>query len=67
VQDQEIRIEGSAMYVKQDVLRAMELVQRGAVPVEEIVTATYPLEETAAAFEAARSGEQVKVQVRVGA
>lgn len=65
VQDQEIRIEGSAMYVKQDVLRAMELVQRGAVPVEEIVTATYPLEETAAAFTAARSGEQVKVQLRV--
>jgi 2-desacetyl-2-hydroxyethyl bacteriochlorophyllide A dehydrogenase len=63
IQDQEIRIEGSAMYVRQDVERAIELVRQGAVPVEEMVTATYPLERAAEAFAAAGSGEQVKVQL----
>ncbi|HEX6508590.1 MAG TPA: alcohol dehydrogenase catalytic domain-containing protein [Chloroflexota bacterium] len=65
IQDQEIRLEGSAMYVKQDVERAMELMQSGAVPVDEIVTAVYPLEQAPEAFAAAREGDQVKVQLRV--
>jgi 2-desacetyl-2-hydroxyethyl bacteriochlorophyllide A dehydrogenase len=63
IQDQEIRLEGSAMYVRQDVQRAIELVRAGVVPVEEIVTATYSLEEAPEAFAAADSGQQVKVQL----
>ncbi|MBV9281974.1 MAG: alcohol dehydrogenase catalytic domain-containing protein [Chloroflexi bacterium] len=65
IQDQEIRIEGSAMYVKRDVQRAMDMLVAGAVPVDEIVTATYPLEQIEQAFAAAHSGDEVKVQVRV--
>jgi L-iditol 2-dehydrogenase len=65
VQDREIRLQGSAMYVAEDVRRAVELMQLGAVPVDRIVTAVFPLERTAEAFAAARSGEHVKVQVRV--
>jgi 2-desacetyl-2-hydroxyethyl bacteriochlorophyllide A dehydrogenase len=65
VQDQEIRIEGSAMYVRQDVQRAFELLRSGAVPIEEIVTATYPLEQIEQAYAAAHRGDQVKVQIRV--
>lgn len=67
IQDQEIRIEGSAMYVRQDVQRAMALLEAGAVPIEEIVTATYPLERIEEAFAAARGGDQIKVQIRVAA
>jgi 2-desacetyl-2-hydroxyethyl bacteriochlorophyllide A dehydrogenase len=67
IQDQEIRIEGSAMYTGQDVRRAMEILDAGALPIDEIVTATYPLEEIERAFAAAHSGDEVKVHVRVSA
>ena len=63
VQDRELRIQGTAMYVEQDVLRAIELIERGRVPAEELITATFGLAEAPAAFRAARSGDQVKVQV----
>jgi threonine dehydrogenase-like Zn-dependent dehydrogenase len=65
VQDREVRLQGSAMYVAEDVLAAVDLVRRGAVPVDRIVTAAFPLERTAEAFAAARSGEHVKVQIQV--
>jgi|SRR5947209_1726591 len=65
IQDHEIRIEGSAMYVRQDVQRAFALLQSGAVPIEEIVTATYPLEQIEHAYAAAQTGDHVKVQIRV--
>lgn len=65
IQDHEIRIQGSAMYVKEDVQRAIAILQSGTVPIDEIVTATYPLEQIAQAFATARGGEEVKVQIRV--
>jgi threonine dehydrogenase-like Zn-dependent dehydrogenase len=51
------------MYVRQDVERAIELIAAGAVPVDALVTATFPLEEAPEAFAAAASGEHVKVQI----
>jgi 2-desacetyl-2-hydroxyethyl bacteriochlorophyllide A dehydrogenase len=63
IQDREIRIEGSAMYVKQDVLQAIELMRDGEVPAHELVTATLPLAEAREAFELARAGDSVKVHV----
>lgn len=65
IQDGEIRIEGSAMYVNQDVRRAIDLVQAGVVPGQEIVTACFPLDGAAQAFEAAADGHHVKVQLAV--
>jgi 2-desacetyl-2-hydroxyethyl bacteriochlorophyllide A dehydrogenase len=65
VQDREIRIQGSAMYIDQDVLRAMELIGDGTVDAKRLVTATFPLERAAGAFAAARSGDHLKVQVQV--
>jgi 2-desacetyl-2-hydroxyethyl bacteriochlorophyllide A dehydrogenase len=65
VQDREIRIQGSAMYIDQDVLRAMELIGDGTVDAKRLVTATFPLERAAEAFAAARSGDHLKVQVQV--
>jgi 2-desacetyl-2-hydroxyethyl bacteriochlorophyllide A dehydrogenase len=67
IQDQEIRIEGSAMYTGEDVRRAMEILDAGALPIDEVVTATYPLDEIDRAFAAARSGDEVKVQIRLSA
>jgi threonine dehydrogenase-like Zn-dependent dehydrogenase len=63
VQDREIRIQGSAMYVDQDVLRAIDLIRDHTVDAQRMVTATFPLERAAEAFAAARSGAHLKVQV----
>jgi 2-desacetyl-2-hydroxyethyl bacteriochlorophyllide A dehydrogenase len=63
VQDREIRIQGSAMYVDHDVLRAIDLIRDHTVDARRMVTATFPLERAAEAFDAARSGDHLKVQV----
>jgi L-iditol 2-dehydrogenase len=65
IQDREIRIQGSAMYVGEDVLRAIQLLADGVVDADKLVTAQYPLERTAEAFTAARSGSNIKVHVRL--
>jgi 2-desacetyl-2-hydroxyethyl bacteriochlorophyllide A dehydrogenase len=67
IQDREIRIQGSAMYVGEDVLRAIKLLAGGVVDADRIVTDRYPLEQAAAAFAAARLGSNLKVHVSVGA
>jgi len=61
VQDLQIRIQGSATYVRDDILAAIELLERGVVGASDIVTAVYPLDQAPAAFEAASSGQHVKV------
>lgn len=65
IQDQEIRIEGSAMYMRQDVERAIELIAGGAVPVEEFVTGNFSLDQIVEGFAAAHAGDQVKVHIHV--
>jgi len=63
IQDREVRLQGTAMYVREDVERAIELIGAGVVPVDAVVTATFPLEQAPEAFAAAASGEHVKVQI----
>jgi 2-desacetyl-2-hydroxyethyl bacteriochlorophyllide A dehydrogenase len=63
VQDREVRLEGSAMYTRTDVERAIELVGAPTFPVASLVTRTFPLEEAAKAFAAAAGGTEVKVQL----
>ena len=65
IQDREIRIQGSAMYVAEDVLRAMDLILDHTVDAGRVVTVTFPLERAAEAFAAASSGDHLKVQIRV--
>ena len=67
VQDREIRIEGTLMYTAQDYRTAISLITSGAVDTDEIVTATFPLEEAAKAFHASLAPEHVKVLVTVEA
>ena len=63
IQDREIRLAGSAMYIRQDVLRAIDLMAEGAVPACELVTGTLPLAEGAQAFHRAALGDDVKVHL----
>lgn len=64
VQDEQIRIQGSATYVPEDVRAAIALLQSGRVPAERIVTAERPEAEAAEAFADAVSGAHIKVVIR---
>lgn len=64
VQDQQVRIQGSATYLPEDYRTAIDIIAAGEVDVDAVVTATYPLDDVARAFEASSGGEHVKVLVR---
>ena len=63
VQDHELRLQGTAMYVREDVERAIAQIASGDVPAEELVTAEFALAEAPDAFRVAASGEAVKVHI----
>jgi 2-desacetyl-2-hydroxyethyl bacteriochlorophyllide A dehydrogenase len=63
IQDQQIRVQGSATYVPQDYATAMEMIQAGAVRAEDFITAEFPLEQAEQAFDASTSGEHIKVLI----
>jgi 2-desacetyl-2-hydroxyethyl bacteriochlorophyllide A dehydrogenase len=65
VQDREISVIGSLMYLRDDFAAAIELLRSGAVPADDLITAVFPLEEVAQAFAAAADPHQVKVLVSV--
>ncbi|WP_436740134.1 zinc-dependent alcohol dehydrogenase [Streptomyces sp. BBFR102] len=67
VQDREIRIEGTLMYTADDYRASIDLITSGAVDAEEVITATYPLEEAAEAFAASLRPEHVKVLITAAA
>jgi 2-desacetyl-2-hydroxyethyl bacteriochlorophyllide A dehydrogenase len=61
LQDREVRLQGSAVYLPADHIEAIELLAAGVVRPADFITAQYPLDEAAAGFGAAASGQQVKV------
>ncbi|WP_219413555.1 zinc-dependent alcohol dehydrogenase [Pseudonocardia nigra] len=61
VQDQQVRIQGSATYLPEDYRDAIEILISGAIRTEDYVTATLPLDHAAEAFALSAAGEQVKV------
>jgi 2-desacetyl-2-hydroxyethyl bacteriochlorophyllide A dehydrogenase len=63
IQDEEIGVLGSAMYVPADFERAERLVAEG-LEVDRLITDVYPLMQFQQAFAAALSGEQVKVHLQ---
>jgi threonine dehydrogenase-like Zn-dependent dehydrogenase len=65
IQDREIALIGSLMYVREDYTAAMDMLASGAVPVEEIITARYDFEHSAEAFGASMDPENVKVLVNI--
>ena len=64
IQDLQIRIQGSATYVRSDIETAIGMLAAHAVPADRIVTAAYPLSRAGEAFAAASDGSNVKVIVR---
>lgn len=63
LQDEQIRLQGSATYLPQDYAASIALLRSGAVRADDIVTATFPLAQAAEAFAASLGGDQVKVLV----
>jgi 2-desacetyl-2-hydroxyethyl bacteriochlorophyllide A dehydrogenase len=65
LQDRQIRLQGSAVYLPADYTEAISLLAEGVVRVDDFVTAQYPLAEAETAFGAAASGQQIKVVLTV--
>ncbi|MGV0746354.1 zinc-dependent alcohol dehydrogenase [Mycolicibacterium sp. XJ870] len=66
IQDRELALIGNLMYVRQDFTAAIELLASGAVPVDEIISAEFDLEQSDKAFAASADAENVKILVTVG-
>lgn len=62
LQDHEIRLAGSAMYVPDDFTAAERLVAAGA-PVERLITSVRPLDEAPDALRAVAAGGEVKIHL----
>jgi 2-desacetyl-2-hydroxyethyl bacteriochlorophyllide A dehydrogenase len=61
VQDQQVRMQGSAMFMPADFIAATRMIQTGHVREADLITAQFPLEKAAEAFAASASGQEVKV------
>lgn len=57
VQDRELTLCGNLMYVREDVAQAIRLLQSKAVPLDEIITATFDLSAATEAFRASDDPE----------
>jgi L-iditol 2-dehydrogenase len=67
VQDRELELVGTLMYVKEDFATALELLRDGKVQADPLITHRFPLDQAAEAFVAADSREDaLKVLIEVG-
>ena len=62
----EIRVIGSFSYHPDFHLRALQLLERGQVDPDAIITHTYPLDEVDQVFRTVAAGEALKVMVEIG-
>ncbi len=62
----EIRVVGSFSYHPEYHRRALQLLERGQVDPDAIVTHTFPLEQVDAVFRTVAAGEALKVMVEIG-
>ena len=63
VQDWELRVQGCAAYTEADMFRAIEIAVAGGMPVEELFSRSYGLDDVAEAFAAASADTSGKVMV----
>lgn len=63
IQDQQLRLQGTATYLPDDVVASIDLLRRGVVRADDVVTSVYGLDVVAAAFAQAATGREVKVLV----
>ena len=61
----ELRLLGARVYQRSDFDRAVELLRRGLVPVDSLISQVIPLAETASAIEALSAGRGMKILVDV--
>ncbi|MFY0408360.1 zinc-dependent alcohol dehydrogenase [Solicola sp. PLA-1-18] len=61
VQDQQVRIQGAATYLREDYEESMEILRAGSVRTDDMITSRLPLADAAEAFVTASAGDQVKV------
>lgn len=61
IQDQQVRVQGSATYLPEDYRESVDLLLAGVVRPEDFITAEFPLDDAAAAFAASAGGGHVKV------
>ena len=66
IQDRELTVKGNLMYVREDVISAIDLLRTQPFPLEEVVTAQFDLAHASEAFRASDDPEHVKVLVLVG-
>lgn len=59
----EINVNGSTAYKRQDYLEAAQMVINGKINLKEIVTHTFKIEDFQAAYEVSKSGEGLKVVI----
>ncbi len=62
----ELELFGARVYQRPDFETAVELLQAGVLPVEDLITRIVPLPETAAALERLEAGRGMKILVDVG-
>ena len=65
IQDREIALLGNLMYVRQDVEAAIALLRERRLPLDELITGVFPLDQAQQAFDASNDPEQVKVLVQL--
>jgi len=63
LQDYEVHLLGSSMYVERDIAEALALVRTHADRATECVTAEFRIADAVAAFDRAASGREIKVQL----
>lgn len=63
IQDRQVRLQGAATYVAEDYTDAIEIIRSGAVSTDTMISSSYPMAESAAAFAASAGGREVKVVI----
>jgi L-iditol 2-dehydrogenase len=67
IQDRQLRIQGSATYLPEDVAESIELLTSGVVRADDFITSVVPMDSVAEAFEQAASPGHIKVLLDVAA
>lgn len=65
IQDQQVRIQGSATYLPEDFEAAIGLLRSGGVNTTRMITGEFPLDSAADAFDASVGGDHIKVLIKV--
>jgi 2-desacetyl-2-hydroxyethyl bacteriochlorophyllide A dehydrogenase len=66
IQDHQVRIQGTAMYLPEDYQESMDILRAGDVRAKDFITGVYPMERVAEAYAASAGGEHIKVIVTAG-